>query len=68
LLVVALLCIAVSLLLQRYGHSLERNQPPPFSGSRDVLRRLYAEQFCNFWRFLVAVHWYASFKAPSKNG
>ncbi len=68
LLVVALLCIAVSLLLQRYGHSLERNQPPPFSGSRDFLRRLYAEQFCNFWRFLVAGHWYGSFKAPNKNG
>ena len=68
LFVAGLLCVAVSLSMQRYGHSLERNQPPPFAGSRDFLRRLYAEQFWNFWRFLFAGHWYASFKARSKNG
>jgi hypothetical protein len=63
-----LFCVAVSLSMQTYGHLLERNQPPPFAGSRDFLRRLYAEQFWNFWRFLFAGHWYASFKARSKNG
>ena len=68
LFVAGLLCVAASLLMQRYGHSLERNRPPPFAGSRDFLRRLYAEQFCNFWRFLFAGYWYASFKARNKNG
>lgn len=67
LLVAALLCIVVSLVLQKFGHSLERNQVPPFAGSRDFLRRLYAEQFCNFWRFLFSGQWYASFKAHSNN-
>jgi hypothetical protein len=67
LLVAALLCIAASLTLQKFGHSLERNQVPAFTGSRDFFRRLYAEQFCNFWRFLFSGQWYTSFKARSQN-
>ena len=31
-------------------------------GARDFLRRLYAEQFCNFWRFLFSGQWYASLR------
>ncbi|HLF30583.1 MAG TPA: hypothetical protein VI566_06080 [Xanthomonadales bacterium] len=67
LLIAAALCIVVSLVLQKIGHSLERNQVPPFTGARDFLRRLYAEQFCNFWRFLFSGQWYASFKANKTN-
>ena len=67
LLIAAALCIVVSLVLQKIGHSLERNQVPPFTGTRDFLRRLYAEQFCNFWRFLFSGQWYASFKANKTN-
>jgi hypothetical protein len=63
LLVVAILSIVVSLVAQKAGHSLERNQVPPFTGPVDFLRRLYAEQFCNFWRFLFSGQWYASFRA-----
>ena len=67
LLIAAPLCIVVSLALQKFGHSLERNQPPPFAGSRDFLRRIYAEQFCNFWRFLLSGQWYGSFRARNSN-
>ncbi len=63
LLVAALLRIVVSLVLQKFGHSLERLQALPFAGPRDLLRRIYAEQFCNFRRFLRSGQWYASFKA-----
>jgi hypothetical protein len=63
LLVVAPLCIIVSLALQNFGHSLERERVHPFLGAGDFVRRLYAEQFCNFWRFLVSGGWYASLKA-----
>ncbi len=63
LLIAAPLCILASLWLQKFGHSLERNPPIPFTGSHDFIRRLYAEQFCNFWRFLLSGQWYASFKA-----
>lgn len=55
--------IAVSLAAQKYGHSLEQRQVHAFSGARDFVRRLYAEQFCNFWRFLFSGQWYASFRA-----
>ena len=57
--VLGLLCILASLTLQGVGHSLERQQVPPFTGTRDFVRRLYAEQFCNFWRFLFSGQWYA---------
>jgi hypothetical protein len=62
-LVAAILSIVASLMAQKAGHSMERNQVPPFTGARDFLRRLYAEQFCNFWRFLFSGQWYASFRA-----
>jgi len=66
-LIAALLCIVVSLVLQKYGHSLEPNAPIPFAGPRDFLRRIYAEQFCNFWRFLFSGQWYANLKASGRN-
>ena len=59
----AALCIVVSLALQKFGHSLERTQVASFESPRDFLRRIYAEQFCNFWRFLFSGRWYANFKA-----
>ncbi|MGE0031568.1 MAG: hypothetical protein AB7T20_10655 [Steroidobacteraceae bacterium] len=49
------LCIVVPIAAQGFGHSLERQQVHPFTGPRDFLRRLYAEQFFNFWRFLCSV-------------
>ena len=63
----AALSIVVSLAAQRYGHSLEHNQVHAFTGAGDFLRRLYAAQFCNFWRFLFSGQWYASFKS-SRSG
>jgi len=67
LLIAAILCVVVSLILQRFGHSLEQNPVHPFAGPRDFLRRIYAEQFCNFWRFLFSGQWYASFKGNERN-
>jgi hypothetical protein len=61
------LSILLSLVAQRFGHSLEDNQVHAFAGAGDFIRRLYAEQFCNFWRFLFSGQWYASFKA-SRSG
>jgi len=59
----AVLSIVVSLVAQRYGHSLEHNQVHAFTGTGDFLRRLYAEQFWTFWRFLFSGQWYAGFKS-----
>jgi hypothetical protein len=54
--------ILMSLLLQKHGHALERMEIHAFTGTRDFIRRLYAEQFCNFWRFLFSGQWYASYR------
>jgi uncharacterized membrane protein YGL010W len=56
--VVALAVVAVSIALQGIGHSMENQQVPAFTGPRDFVRRLYAEQFFNFWRFVVSGQWY----------
>jgi hypothetical protein len=61
--ILGLLCIIASLALQGVGHRLEQQQVHPFTSRRDFVRRLYAEQFCNFWRFLFSGQWYASFNA-----
>ena len=63
LLMGAIASIALSLAAQKYGHSLEHRRVHAFAGAGDFIRRLYAEQFCNFWRFLFSGQWYASFKA-----
>ena len=63
LLAAAIASIAVSLAAQKFGHSLEQRQVHAFTGGSDFIRRLYAEQFCNFWRFLTSGQWYANFKA-----
>jgi hypothetical protein len=63
LLAVAFLNIIVSLAAQNYGHGLEHNQVHGFTGAGDFMRRLYAEQFCNLWRFLFSGQWCANFKS-----
>jgi hypothetical protein len=65
LLVAGGLCIVVSVALQRFGHSIEPQPVHPFTGPRDFIRRLYIEQFYNFWRFLFSGAWLASLKASA---
>lgn len=57
--------VVISLILQKRGHALERQEVYAFASTKDFIRRLYAEQFCNFWRFLFSGRWYASFKRAS---
>jgi uncharacterized membrane protein YGL010W len=66
LLVAGSSCIVVSVALQRLGHSMESQSVHPFAGPRDFIRRLYVEQFFNFWRFLFSGGWFASLKASLK--
>jgi uncharacterized membrane protein YGL010W len=63
LLVAGISLIVVSVALQRLGHSMESQAVHPFEGSRDLIRRLYVEQFYNFWRFLFTGGWFASLRA-----
>jgi hypothetical protein len=66
LLVAGALCIFISVALQRLGHAMEPQPVHPFTGPRDFARRLYVEQFFNFWRFLFTGGWLASLKASQE--
>ena len=61
--VTGILNSVASLAAQKFGHSLEQTPVHAFTGAADFFRRLYAEQFCNFWRFLFSGQWYASLRA-----
>lgn len=50
LLLFALLAFAV----QAIGHQREAVPPEPFNGPVDFLRRIVAEQYYKFWRFLLS--------------
>jgi uncharacterized membrane protein YGL010W len=63
LLVAGIGFIVLSLTLQRLGHAMELQAVHPFAGPRDFIRRLYVEQFYNFWRFLFSGGWFASLRA-----
>ena len=65
LLVAGGVSIVVSIALQRLGHSMEPQPVHPFEGPRDFVRRLYVEQFYNFWRFLFSGGWLASLRGRS---
>jgi len=66
LLIAAPLCVLVSLYLQKIGHALEQTPPIPFKGPRDFFRRVYVEQFFNFWRFVFSGQWYANYKEATR--
>jgi hypothetical protein len=47
------------------GHALEDAAPVPFSGPRDVVTRIFAEQFITFPRFVLSGGWARAFRAAS---
>lgn len=54
-----------SLFAQARGHALEVAQPAPFTTGKDFLRRIVAEQFLTFPRFVLSGHWYENLRAAS---
>ena len=51
-------CVVVSLALQGRGHKLEAEPPTPFGGAGDAVRRIMAEQWITFPRFVLSGGWY----------
>ena len=47
------------------GHALEANAPTPFAGPRDVITRIFAEQFITFPRFVLSGGWWRAYRAAS---
>jgi uncharacterized membrane protein YoaK (UPF0700 family) len=52
-----------SVALQVRGHKLEQSQPRPFKSRFDFVRRVVAEQFFTFPRFVLTGRWHKNFTA-----
>jgi len=59
--------IALSLGLQKLGHSMEATPPEPFAGAGDFFRRIYSEQLSRFWVFLFDGGWLRNWRAVADN-
>ena len=53
--------MALSLFLQSKGHEMEAIAPDPFGNARGFVRRVIAEQFVTFPRFVVSGGWWRNF-------
>lgn len=54
--------IALSLGVQKLGHSMEATPAAPFADPGDFLRRIYSEQFSRFWLFVLSGGWSANWR------
>jgi phage terminase small subunit len=48
---------------QARGHAIEANAPVPFSGPRNALARIFAEQFVTFPRFVLSGGWARAYRS-----
>jgi hypothetical protein len=53
----AVVLMGVSLFAQSRGHALETRPPERFTSGKDAVRRLLAEQFVTFPRFVLSGGW-----------
>ncbi|MEQ1438143.1 terminase [Fontimonas sp. SYSU GA230001] len=61
-----LLLMALSLFAQGIGHDREALQPQAFAGAWDFVRRIVAEQFITFPRFVLSGGWLRNLEAGSR--
>ncbi len=54
----------VSLILQSIGHKRESNPPVPIAGPGDFLKRIVAEQFYGFPKFVLTGRWWVNLRQP----
>jgi hypothetical protein len=50
------------------GHAIEPERPVPFAGPRDVVTRIFAEQFITFPRFVLSGGWLRAYRTASAKG
>ncbi len=63
--VLGVACLVASLSLQGRGHTLEAEAPEPFHGAGDFVRRILAEQWITFPRFVLSGGWARNLRAAS---
>jgi uncharacterized membrane protein YGL010W len=57
--------MALSLFLQSKGHEMEGKAPEPVGSAREWVRRVLAEQFVTFPRFVISGGWWRNFNAAA---
>ncbi|MCY0855506.1 terminase [Cupriavidus sp. D39] len=55
-----MICMGLSMMLQGRGHRLEAVRPEPFDGPLDIVRRILAEQWITFPRYVLSGRWWAA--------
>ncbi len=60
-----LILMGLSVFIQGKGHEMEKLPPVPFGRVRDFVRRLLAEQFVTFPRFVISGGWQRNLTAAS---
>jgi hypothetical protein len=58
-----LAAMAVSVVLQGRGHSVEANPPEPFTGPANAVSRIFMEQWVTFPRFVLSGAWRRALQA-----
>jgi hypothetical protein len=48
------------------GHAVEPERPIPFAGPRDIVARIFAEQFITFPRFVLSGGWSRAYRAARR--
>lgn len=57
--------VVVAFAIQALGHRRERSAPVPFDGPGDFLKRIFAEQFITFPRFVLSGGWMRNVTRPA---
>jgi uncharacterized membrane protein YGL010W len=57
--------VVVAFAIQALGHRRERSAPVPFDGPGDFLKRIFAEQFVTFPRFVLSGGWMRNVTRPA---
>jgi hypothetical protein len=58
-----MLGLLISFGVQGIGHRSERNQPEPFRGPLNAVRRIFVEQYYTFPRFVLTGAWLRAWRA-----
>jgi Protein of unknown function (DUF962) len=66
--VLSVLGFIVSLLMQGHGHKLEPVLPQPFTSGFDFVRRILAEQWITFPRYVITGGWSKTLREGSRDG
>ncbi|MCZ8063007.1 Mpo1-like protein [Silanimonas sp.] len=63
--VASLSFVVLAFLIQGLGHKREASAPVPFDGPGDFLKRVFAEQFVTFPRFVLSGGWMRNVTRPA---